>query len=366
MIDNQQQLQQLISRAIASGVVAVDTEFVWEKTYYPVLGLIQVGLSEDDLHLVDTVAIKDLSPIKELLESKETVKIFHDAQGDLAILCRETGASPQNIYDTRLAAGFTGLAATISLRNLLLEVVQVELSKSATRTDWTKRPLSQQQTEYALEDIKYLHQVYQYQLDKAKQNNNLDWMLEEMQTFNGNTFANNKPSDELFKKVKGVNSLSAREIAIVRELAALRDEIARDIDYPKGWVISDQDMNKLARGVKGDSTNLNISRGHWGKNLDKYGETISKAIDKALALPEDLCPQPRLMTPEDKKISRQAGKVMDRIRQSCTKHNLDSIVVASKSEVAAIIKGKRKLEKLTSGWRGELLGSSLDSFFVSQ
>lgn len=363
MIDNQQQLQELVSKAIATGVVAVDTEFVWEKTYYPVLGIIQIGLAENDLYLVDTIAIKDLSPIKELLESKETVKIFHDAQGDLAILCRETGASPNNIYDTRLAAGFTGLAATISLRNLLFEVLQVELSKSETRTDWTIRPLSSKQTEYALEDIRYLHKIYRHQLEVAQAKGVLEWMQQEMQAFDGNKFSNEKPADELYKKVKGVNSLSAREIAIVRELAALRDEIARQINYPKGWVISDLDMVKLARNVKGDSKNIIISRGHWGKNLDKYGVAISQAIEKALVLAEDQCPQPRLMTSEDKKISKQASKVVSVIRDLCEQNELDSMVVTSKAEVTAIIKGKRKLEKLTGGWRGELLGLSLDSFF---
>ncbi len=363
MIDNKSQLQQLVAKAITAGVVAVDTEFVWEKTYYPILGIIQIGLSEDELYLVDTVAIKDLEPIKQLLESEDTVKIFHDAQGDLAILCRETGAIPKNIYDTRLAAGFTGLAATISLRNLLLEIVQIELSKSETRTDWTKRPLSPQQTEYALEDIKHLHKVYQHQLDKARSDGVIDWMLQEMQSFNGNTFANDKPADQLFKKVKGVNSLTAREIAIVRELAALRDEIARKINYPKGWVISDHDMNKLARGVNGNPENINISRGHWGKNLEQYGPKISKAIEAALALPEDQCPQPRLITPEDKKISKQASKIMDQIRQICEKNKLDPMVVTSKAEVTAIIKGKKSLEKLTGGWRGELLGASINSFF---
>ncbi|THB72552.1 MAG: hypothetical protein D6B28_05290 [Gammaproteobacteria bacterium] len=363
MIDNQEKLQDLISKAISSGVVAVDTEFVWEKTYYPILGLIQIGLSEDELYLVDTVAIKDLDPIKQLLEAEQAVKIFHDAQGDLSILCRETGASPKNIYDTRLAAGFTGLAATISLRNLLAEVVEVELSKSETRTDWAKRPLSQQQVEYALEDIRYLHKVYQYQLDMAEHLSVKDWMLEEMKSFDGNTFANDKSAEDLYKKVKGVNSLNAREIAIVRELAVLRDETARKINYPKGWVISDHDLTKLARNVKGDSKNIVISRGHWGKNLQQHEQEISKSIEAALALPEERCPQPRLMSSEDKKISKHAGKVMDRIRSTCEQHKLDPMVVTSKAEVTAIIKGKKKLAKLTGGWRGELLGASINSFF---
>ena len=363
MIDNQQQLQELISKAIATGVVAMDTEFVWEKTYYPVLGIIQIGLSEDELFLVDTVAINDLTPIKDLLESKETVKIFHDAQGDLGILCRETGASPQNIYDTRLAAGFTGLAATISLLNLLSEVLQVELSKTQTRTDWTKRPLSPQQIEYALEDIRYLHKIYLHQTEKAKAKGVLEWMQQEMMAFDGNTFSNDKPADELYKKVKGVNSLSARGIAVVRELAALRDETARQINYPKGWVISDFDLIKLAKNLNGDSNNIMISRGHWGKNLDKFGETIKKAIEKALAIPEEECPKPRLLNAEDKRISKQATKIMGQIRQTCEENHLDSMVVTSKAEVTAIIKGKKSKDLLTTGWRSQLLGTSLDSLF---
>ncbi len=358
MIDNQQQLQELITRAIASGRVAVDTEFVWERTYYPKLGLIQIGLSEDDVHLVDVPALKDLSLIKQLLESKQTIKIFHDAQGDLSILCRETGALPQNIYDTRLAAGFTGLLSTISLRNLLLEVLQIELDKTETRTDWLKRPLSSQQIDYALEDIRHLHKIYQHQIDKAQEKGMLSWMQQEMEYFNDNIFSFSKPDDQLYKKVKGVNSLNAREIAIVRELAALRDETAKSIDYPKGWVISDQDMLKLARGVKGNSKNLEVYRGHWGKNLEQFAPKLTACIEKALSLTEDQCPQPKLLTAEDKKIGRQASSVVAAIRAICEQRDLDPMLITSKKEVVSMIKKKKSTNILASGWRKELLGDS--------
>jgi len=144
MITTKEQLAKLVSRARKTDAIALDTEFVWERTYYPQLGLIQVALSDEDCHLIDPCALTDLSPLGDLLSDRSVVKILHDAPQDLFILSRATGAAPQNIFDTRLAAGFANLPATLSLGSLIKNILDIDLPKTETRTNWLQRPLTDQ------------------------------------------------------------------------------------------------------------------------------------------------------------------------------------------------------------------------------
>ncbi len=141
LIDTPDALAALISRARQQPCVAVDTEFVWERTYYANLGVVQVGWSKDETHLIDTVALGgQLHPLGWLLEDAEVRKVFHDAPQDLQILHRATGAHARNVFDTRIAAGFAGLGGTLSLQRLLRATVGVDLPKTESRTNWLQRP----------------------------------------------------------------------------------------------------------------------------------------------------------------------------------------------------------------------------------
>jgi ribonuclease D len=145
-----------MEKARSKDAVALDTEFVWNRTYYPRLGLIQLALSDEECYLIDPLVIDNLDPFGELLADRRTIKILHDAPQDLAILYKATGYVPKNIFDTRLAAGFACLPASLSLGNLIEELLDIKLEKTATLTNWLKRPLDQEQIRYALDDVRYL------------------------------------------------------------------------------------------------------------------------------------------------------------------------------------------------------------------
>ena len=145
MIQTTSELTAFVKRAREMDAVALDTEFVWERTYYPQLGLIQIALSDEDCELIDPTAIDDLSPLGDLLSDRKVVKILHDAPQDLAILLQATGTPAQNVFDTRHAAGFADLPATLSLSNLIKELLDIDLPKTETRTNWLQRPLKQEQ-----------------------------------------------------------------------------------------------------------------------------------------------------------------------------------------------------------------------------
>ena len=154
LIDSSQMVERIVARGFEDGRVAIDTELLWERTYYPRLAIVQIALSEEEWYLVDAAIPDILAPLGPLLEDVNVVKILHDAAQDLAVLRRATGRSPRSIYDTRVAAGFAGLSSTVSLGTLLLELMEVELPKTETRTDWFQRPLTQSQIDYAADDVR--------------------------------------------------------------------------------------------------------------------------------------------------------------------------------------------------------------------
>ena len=166
MIDTARDLDALVDRCLAAEAVALDTEFVWERTYVPALGVVQVGLGPDDVHVLDAVAL-DLAPLGRVLEAAGTQILLHDATQDLQILARATGARPRNVFDTQRVAGLAGLSGSVSLQDLVEWATGVRLEKGETRTDWLRRPLSDKQVEYALDDVRYLPAVRERLLAEA-------------------------------------------------------------------------------------------------------------------------------------------------------------------------------------------------------
>ena len=230
IIDTPDALETLVNRALNAPCVGIDTEFVWEQTYYPRLGIVQVGLAENDCHLIDAVKLSDLSPLGALIADRHTVKILHDAQQDLWILKRITDAIPCNIFDTRCAAGFAGLGSTLSLGNLLRLCLNIQLSKTETRTNWLRRPLSDKQLAYALDDVRYLPALREHILTDIHRRDRENWLAEELLQYDVAKLYDDRAPEEQYTRVKGTGRLSRRDMAIVRELTTWREKEAQQTD----------------------------------------------------------------------------------------------------------------------------------------
>ena len=183
LINTEEGLLSVVEKGISAGAVALDTEFVWEKTYYPILGLIQVGYPDGSVDLIDAVSMDDFSTLGQLLSDTNTVKILHDAVQDLVILTRISKALPKNIFDTQRAAGFIGLSSSISLSELLKKVLSIRIEKSETKSDWVASPLSESQIEYAKEDVCFGVDLMNAILNKADALKYKKWVLQEMQMY---------------------------------------------------------------------------------------------------------------------------------------------------------------------------------------
>lgn len=360
LINTPNELETLVNRALDAPCVGIDTEFVWEQTYYPRLGIIQVGLSENDCHLIDAVTLSDLSPLGTLLSDPHTVKILHDAQQDLWILRRITDAIPCNIFDTRCAAGFAGLSSNLSLGNLLRMRLNIQLPKTETRTDWLRRPLSDKQLEYALDDVRFLPALREHILTDIQRRGRENWLAEELRQYDIAKLYDDRAPEEQYTRIKGTGRLSRRDMAIVRELAAWREKKARQVDRPRNRVISDDAIVQIARRKPQSIQSLKRVRGIARATINQYGNSLLNTVQCGLAIDEKNCPPISPPVRPEPFEDARLDLAMAFLRGRCLSEGIDIAMVASRSEVKAFISKKNATDNpLHTGWRREFLGADL-------
>lgn len=362
MIANTEGIEQLLQRARETGCVAVDTELVWERTFYPRLGIVQLAFSQSETALIDIPAAGDLSPLGEMLADPDVVKILHDAGQDLSILRLATGASPRAIFDTRIAAGFAGLASTISLRDLVLEVVGIELHKTETRTDWLQRPLSTTQVAYAEDDVRYLLELRLRLLDRARQRGVEAWLHEELSHLDDPEQYEERDPREQFRRVKGAGRLKRRELAVLRELAAWREGEAREQDRPRRHVASDRLLLHLATNQPGTREEVAAVRSFRTRDVERYGPGIERAVAAGQAIPDEECPGVPARSRFDPTFDKRVKQGVAFLEERSASRGIDPALVATRADLKSLareggddVNGNRLLQ----GWRAELVGREL-------
>ena len=360
MISTSNDFSLLIERALKTDCVGIDTEFVWERTYYPRLGLIQIALSDEDCHLFDPLALEDLTPLGRLLGDFGVVKILHDAPQDLTILSRVTGVIPQNIFDTRIAAGFAGLPSTTSLVRLITDLLDIDLPKTETRTNWLKRPLDPSQVDYALDDVRYLRALRVLLLTRIIDPEIRIWLDQELQGLSMPEMYDVMDDRERYAKIKGSGSLDRRSLAILRELAALREEEARRLDRPRGHIFTDQVVLTIAKAKISTIDQLSALEILSARKLNRYGELICTAAGRALSLADRELPESNRrirLTPREKGLY---DRMMKFLEASCSARGVDPQMIGNSSELKLLIRSRGEQnvprpEKFKEGWRKDLL-----------
>jgi len=338
--------------------VAVDTEFFWERTFYPLLGLVQLA-ANDGCWLVDAVTLRDLRPLGPVLASPEVLKVLHDAPQDLGILARAADASPRAVFDTRLAAGFAGLPSTCSLQVLLRETLGIELAKAETRSDWLRRPLSPGQLRYAAEDVLYLLRARDVLLARCADDAVHGWLAEDLARLDDPTLYSDRDPRLAFLRVKGSSRLGARPLAVLRELSAWREEEARSRDWPRAHVLPDALLTELAQCTPADARACRAVPTFPRNMPDAVVAKILDAVRAGLAVPTDYCPQP---TPDDPAQRRTLKAASDRllahVAAACAPHHVDPALVVSRADADAYVRSFPHLPSdhpLMSGWRAALV-----------
>jgi len=339
-----------MDRAHKTDAVALDTEFVWERTHFPRLGLIQLALSDEECFLIDPIALEDLSPLGKLLADPAVVKIFHDAPQDLTILRNATKHDPQNIFDSRLAAGFAALGSTLSLAALVERLLDIKLTKSETRTNWLKRPLDPKQTEYALDDVRYLRAIRVLILARILPETR-KWLDEEMSLFNNPQHYLGVADAERYTKVKGAGSLDQQSLAILQDLCVWRESESRKKDKPRGHIIKDPVLIAIAKKHLSNHSAILAGGEISAKTVQQYGDTIIKLVKNGENRNKSCLPQ----TLHSKKLKKSEKTALNNLQEYITLksdvNGIDPALIGNKNELTKLIRHSTEPSRQKNGWR---------------
>ena len=356
-ISTHDELSAFCGRARAFDAVAVDTEFLRERTYHARLCLVQVATPEE-CAAIDPLAIGDLSPLVELMRDEATVKVFHACSQDMEVINHSLGVLPAPIFDTQVAAAFLGERMQTSYNGMVHAFCGVTLPKSESLTDWSRRPLTPEQLEYALDDVRYLIDAYGVIRERLTELGRMSWVLDELRPLADR--AHYEVDERLaFRRVKRVNSLTRRQLAVARELAAWREARAERADIPRKWLMSDEVLLALAKRPPADAAGFRRMRG-----TESLSDADVAAAMRAIGRGES-CPQEKL--PFLPRPHRAAGAELESvtdlmyalIRLVSERSGVATGIIASRDELIDYVDNPER-SPLREGWRFELVGTLID------
>ncbi|MGG2397384.1 ribonuclease D [Pseudomonas sp. SH1-B] len=340
--------------------VALDTEFMRVDTFYPIAGLLQVSGGEG-AYLIDPLRINDWQPFAALLEAPSVVKVLHSCSEDLEVFLRLTGSLPTPLFDTQLAAGYLNLGFSMGYSRLVLALLDIELPKGETRSDWLQRPLSELQVRYAAEDVLHLVEVYRA-LKARLAPQKIEWILEDGAELVGNLSREVAP-EEAWRDAKLAWKLSRQQQAVLRALCAWREREARARNLPRNRVLREHSLWPMARTQPDNLVTLARIEEMHPKTVRQDGETLLQLIRDAAALPPEQWPEP---LPEPLPI--EASALLKKLRAVGQREGerLDIVpeLMLRKKTLEALLKtgfpkGPYQLPDSLRGWRRELMGQEL-------
>jgi ribonuclease D len=348
-------LASFCDRLSAEKFVTVDTEFMRDKTYWPILCLVQVGGSEEAAEIDPLAEGIELKPLLDLMANERVLKVFHAARQDIEIFFNLSGAVPQPLFDTQVAAMVCGFGESVSYETLAGKLAGARIDKSSRFTDWANRPLTERQIEYALADVVHLRPVYEKLRADLEHSGRGSWLDEEMEILTDPAIYRLDPN-EAWRRFKP-RSGNRRFLAVLRELAAWREKAAQQRDLPRNRIIRDESILEIAAHAPSSIAELSRSRG-LGKGLveGKFGAEILAAIGRALALPEGEYPQ----LPARHDPPAGIGPLVDLLRvllkYRCEESGVAQKLVASSDDLEMIAADDNAPVRALTGWRRDLFG----------
>lgn len=357
LITTQQDLESFCSnlRNESPAYIAVDTEFMREKTYYPILCLIQVA-SPHHVAAIDPLVGLDLKPFLNILMSPDILKVFHAAYQDLEIFYYMTGQVPTPLFDTQVAAMVCGFGESISYEALVNSLAKSSIDKGSRFTDWSHRPLTDRQLNYALGDVTHLRVVYEKLQEKLTKTGRTSWIQEEMYILS-NTDTYRIDPFECWKKIRYRN-MKPKGLAYLRELAALREIVAQRRDIPRQRILKDETLLEISASIPKHVDQLKRIRGiSDNQALGPLGKEILSAIQRVSQLPESEYPEsPKSQTPS-KKANPSLMEMLKLLLKIISEENeVAPKLVASSKDIERLARGSEKDLPLLHGWRYEVFG----------
>ncbi len=358
------QLADLCGRLARADRIGIDTEFVSEDTFRPELCLIQVA-TKDFLAVIDPYRAGDLTKFWKMLADGNHVTIVHAAREELNFALNACSRPPANLFDTQLAAGFCSAEYPSSYGSVVTRFVNARPAKGEQRTDWRRRPLTEDQIDYALEDVRYLLPLYDALQRKLKQLNRLEWLAEEMERWLAEVQdSRDRPR---WRRVSGVGNLSPRSLAIVRELWMWRRDEAERRDLPPRRILRDDLIVELAKRKSDEVERIRAVRGmHRGMKQEMLLE-LAACIRRGMEAPlDDIAREPREAMPSQLNLLGQF--LSPALSSICRSANVATSLAGTATDVRDLIAYRLGFANadsdeppvLAAGWRAELVGHLIE------
>ncbi len=343
--------------------LALDTEFIRERTYTPVLEIVQVAAAGGEfVALVDVPAVGDgLGPLGELLLDPSILKIVHSGAQDMEILHARLGAAPAPVYDTQVAASFAGFGTQVGYGALVQALLGFSLSKEEGFADWSRRPLTPAMIASAENDVRYLPALHARLTDLLAERGRTAWAEEQMRRILGAALEEIAPRD-LWRRVGGRSPLDPKALAILRELALWRDEEARRRDKPRRTVLKDEALVEIARRAPKTVTAVLALRGVPQSLTPATAEALAERVRRGLAVPPEERPRVESPPPLDDQGAALVELLSAVVRARAAEESLPPSLLATQDDLRALAASRDRLDfstPLFSGWRGELIGGAL-------
>lgn len=337
--------------------VAIDTEFMRDKTYYAKLCLVQLASAEEAVAIDPLAPDIDLNPLYALLANPKVLKVFHAARQDVEIFVHQAGAVPYPLFDTQIAAMVCGFGDAVSYDKLVRALTGVRLDKTSRFTDWSHRPLSDRQIDYALADVIHLRPVYERLRKKQEKAGRSEWLAEEMAQLVDPSTYSTKPEDA-WRRLK-VRSTKPKFLVVLRGLAAWREREAQSRDVPRNRVLRDDALVDIAAQAPVSVQELARTRAFNSESAGgRTGRAVLNAVETALALPKEEWPS----LPEPKDVPQGRLPVADLLRVllkvKCEEHDVAPKLVASAEDLDAIAADDTADVPALRGWRRQVFGDT--------
>ena len=357
IIKDNNTLKKFCKKCINEKVLAIDTEFIRENTYYPILCLIQIA-SNSFSAVIDPLSEIDLQPVWEILSNQNILKVFHAGRQDIEIFFNLTGKIPTPVYDTQIAAMFCGLGDQVSYDGLVNNFLKLTISKESQFSNWLQRPLTNKQIDYALSDVNYLIKIYPLIKETIKKTNREDWVEKELACLSNKKIYDINPI-EIWKKIKIKNP--KREILnILKYLAEWREIECKKRNIPRNRLIRDEILVTLSQLKPTNIFSIKKIRGIPKSLNDKELNKILKIIKFSYEIEPEKWPK----IPKQRKkinVNKASLDLLKLLLTYCSqKSGLAEKLIADADELRLILDGQMKDLEVFKGWRNEIFGKYVD------
>lgn len=356
------QLGDALALLAPSDFLVVDTEFLRERTYFARLCLVQLA-TEHAVVVVDVLALSTLAPLLDFIYQPQRLKVLHSARQDMEVISQAyaklypdaTQVVPSPLFDTQIAAGLTGLPAQIGYADLLNRKLGIKLPKDMTRTDWSKRPLSNEQLHYAADDVRYLVPLYHRMRAELEQRNRTGWLQEECAALEDVELYRTMPGNA-WQRLKGTQQLQPQQRAALKLLAAWRETRAIEKDKPRGWILSDEALRHITEMLPSSSGELAQVRDLPEGIATKAGEKILQLISESEALAANESPASDFRPTS--KQQNQVSRLMNKMRLIAEDNAIAPELLMPRRYIEQLVYFNKR-EMLGTGWRHEVVGKPL-------